>query len=96
MYARIEVGIFHNRGNLCNEKSGLQQNPFQIRGYSRIENSRIEVLLYSHGALYHCSIYFYNGNMQQKILINSKWFSLQNCGEGFIVKSLCIVSFRVV
>ena len=46
MYARIEVGIFHNRGNLCNEKSGLQQNPFQIRGYSRIENSRIEVLLY--------------------------------------------------
>ena len=46
MYARIEVGIFHNRGNLCNEKSGLQQNPFQIRGYSRIENSRIKVLLY--------------------------------------------------
>ena len=51
MYARIEVGIFHNRGNLCNEKSGLQQNPFQIRGYSRIENSRIEVLLYKLPAL---------------------------------------------
>ena len=32
----------------------------------------------------------------KKFLINSKWFSLQNCGEGFKLSSKCIEAFSKI